>query len=295
MKQSARSEARMKNKIVLLMPMLMLDNNRKANNAAVDFALEHYTVDMIAINDQEFEDYDYGEDSRIQYIGRHRERRGFVNGRNDLLRWFYDSDYDWAVWLDGNAKITKPSINDFVTVTEAIKAGEVEVDVILSTLGIYISNTRIDARRAEDHLENVKLIKVEGTENAWMHAMFMKNFKKEYGMEVYIHEACDPRIGLSEAVYFVQLVKRLFEVRLCPTITVTKPSNKTSTWVANEANYSYPPVDWRMISRMVKSSKYEPRPRRNLKDTYILPRVEYMKDKVTVYKERKKKMRGGLF
>lgn len=285
----------MKNKIVLLMPMLMLENNRKVNNIAVDFALEHYTVDMIAINDQEFKDYDYREDDRIQYIGRHPERRGFVNGRNDLLRWFYNSDYDWAVWLDGNAKITKTSLNDFVTVTEAIKAGEVEVDVILSTLGIYISSARIDARRAKDHLENVKLTKVEGTENAWMHAMFMKNFKKEYGMEVYIHETCDPRKGLSEDVYFVQLVKRLFEVRLCPTITVSKPSNKTSTWVADKANYSYPPVDWKMISRMVKSSEYEPRPRRNLKDTYILPRVGYMKDKVTVYKERNKKKRGGLF
>lgn len=285
----------MKNKIVLLMPVLMLDNNRKVNHIALDFALEHYTVDMIAINDQEFKDYDYREDARIQYIGRHSERRGFVNGRNDLLRWFYNSNYDWAVWMDGNAKITKTSINDFVTVTEAIKAGEVEVDVVLSTLGLYVSSTRIDARRAKDHLENVKLTRVEGTENAWMHGLFMKNFKKEYGMEVYIHEDCDPRIGLSEDVYFVQLLKRLFEVRLCPTITVSKPSNKTSTWVADKANYSYPPVDWKMISRMVKSAEYEPRPRRNLKDTYILPRVEYMKDKVTVYKERKKKTQGGLF
>lgn len=285
----------MKNKIVLLIPMLMLDNNRKVNNIALDFALEHYTVDMIAINAQEFEDYDYRENDRIQYIGRHPERRGFVNGRNDLLKWFYNSDYDWAVWLDGNAKITKTSLNDFVTVTEAVKAGEIEVDVVLSTLGLYISSTRIDARGAKDHLENVKLAKVEGTENAWMHAMFMKNFKKEYGMEVYIHETCDPRIGLSEDVYFVQLVKRLFEVRLCPTITVSKPSNKTSTWVADKAGYSYPPVDHKMISRMVKSSEHEPRPRRNLKDTYILPRVGYMKDKVTVYKERKKKIRGGLF
>lgn len=283
-----------KNKIVLLIPMLMLDNNRKVNNIAMDFALEHYTVDMIVVNDQEFEDYDYRENDRIQYIGRHPERRGFVKGRNDLLRWFYNSDYDWAVWLDANAKITKPSINDFVTVTEATKAGEIEVDVVLSTLGIYISSKRIDARGAKDHLDNVKLTKVEDTESAWMHGLFMKNFKKEYGMEVYIHEDCDPRIGLSEDVYFVQLLKRLFEVRVCPTITVSKPSNKSSTWVNDKANYAYPPIEWKMISRMVKSSEYEPRPRRSLKDTYILPRVGYMKDKVTVYKERKKKARGGL-
>lgn len=280
-------------KIVMLMPCLMLENNRKVNNQALDYALEHYNVDLIAINDQEFKDYDYREDSRIQYIGRHPERRGFVNARNDLLRWFYSSDYDWAVWLDANAKITKTSLNDFVTVVEAIKAGKVEVDVILSTLGIYISSTRINARRAKDHLENVKLVRVEGTENAWMHGMFMKNFKKEYGMEVYIREDCDPRKGLSEDAYFVQLLKRLFEVRLCPTITVTKPSNKASMWVADKTHYAYPPIEWKMISRMVKSAEYEPRPRRHLKDTYILPRVQYMKDKVTVYKERGKK-RGGL-
>ena len=291
----AAGEVRMKNKIVLLMPMLMLDNNRKANNDALDYALKHYTVDMIAINDQEFKDYDYREDSRIQYIGRHKERRGFVNGRNDLLRWFYNSDYDWAVWLDGNAKITKTSINDFVTVTEAIKAGEVEVDVILSTLGIYISSTRIDARRAKDHLENVKLTRVKDTENAWMHGMFMKNFKKAYGMEVYIDEACDPRAGLSEDVYFVQLCKKLFSVRQCPTITVTKPPNKASTWVAGAQRYAYPPIDWKGIAKMVKMAKHTAPEEKNLKGTYIYKRSEYMKEEVTAYKERsRKKVSGGL-
>jgi len=282
------------NKIVMLMPVLMLDNNRKANNAALDYALEHYPVDKIIINDQEFKDYDYRDDERIQYIGRHPERRGFAKARNDLLRWFYNSDYDWAVWMDGNAKVTKTTLNDFVTVTEAIKAGEVEVDAVISTLGILLSEPRMHARQAKDHLENVKLVKVGPIDHAWMHGLFMKNFKKEYGMEVYIHEDCDPRKGLSEDVYFVQLVKRLFEVRLCPTIVVSKPTNKTSTWVADKAGYKYPPVDWETVSRMVKSAEYEPRPRRNLKDTYILPRVEYMKDKVTVYKPRNKKQRGGL-
>ena len=276
-------------KIVMLMPCLMLDNNRKVNNQALDYALEHYAVDMIAINDQEFKDYDYRENNRIQYIGRHPERRGFVNGRNDLLRWFYDSDYDWAVWLDANAKITKTSLNDFATVIDAIKGGTIEVDVILSTLGIYISSTRIAARSSADHLENVKLTKVEGTENAWMHAMFMKNFKKEYGMEPLIHETCDPRIGLSEDVYFVQLCKKLFEVRQCPTITVTKPSNKASTWMSKGSRYDYTPIDWKAINRLVKASSYEAPKEKKLPDTFVYKRLDYMKNAVTVYKARGKK------
>ena len=140
-------------KIVMLMPCLMLENNRKVNNQALDYALEHYDVDLIAINAQEFEEYDYRPNEKIKYINRHAKRQGFVKGRNQLLEWFYASDYDWAVWLDANAKVTKTTLNDFRTVIDAIRSGSIEVDVILSSLGIYISESRIIARGASDHLE----------------------------------------------------------------------------------------------------------------------------------------------
>ncbi len=286
-------------KVVMLMPALMMENNRKVNNSALDYALQHYDIDLFVINDQEFKDFDYREDSRVHYLnGNYTERQGFVKGRNKLLEWFYDSDYDWAVWLDANSKITKTTINDFRTVINSIKAGEIKVDVILSTLGIYISETRMLARKADDHLDNIKLTSVAKTESAWMHGLFMRNFKKSYGVEIYIHEDCDPHIGLSEDVYFVQLVKELFEVRQCPTIIASKPPGKASTWMKDKKNYRYPPIDWKGISRMIARDK-QPfvniRPKELLKETYVIPRIEYMKDKVTIYKDRKKKKGvGGL-
>lgn len=281
-------------KIVMLMPCLMLENNRKVNNQALDYALEHYNVDLIAINAQEFEEYDYRSNEKIEYINRHADRQGFVKGRNQLLEWFYASDYDWAVWLDANAKVTKTTLNDFRTVVDAIRSGSIEVDAILSSLGIYISEARIIARGASDHLENVKLTTAMKKESDWMHGLFMKNFRKAYGMELFINETCDPRKGLSEDVYFVQLLKRIFEVRICPTIIISKPSNKASTWVAGMTNYGYPPIDWEGIARLVAQAEYKAPERRMLKGTYLLKRSEYMNEKLTIYKERKKKVRGGL-
>lgn len=281
-------------KIVMLTPSLMLENNRKLNNVALDFALMHYDVDLIVINDQEYLPSDYRDEERILYIGKHEKRQGFVKGRNQLLEWFYESDYDWAIWLDANAKITSTTLNDFRTLIDAIRNDIVEVDVVLSTLGIYISENRIEARKADDHLENIKLTSVMKKECDWMHAMFMRNFNKVYGMKPFINETCDPKVGLSEDVYFVQLLKRLFQVRQCPTIIVTKPSNKASTWVADKANYGYPPIDWKGISRLVRMNKLEAPKQSMHKETYIIPRAEYMKDRVTIYKDRKKKVKGGL-
>ena len=74
----------------------------------------------------------------------------------------------------------------------------------------------------------------------WMHGMIMKNFKKYYNQTPYIDERCDPRKGTSEDVYFAVLLKKLYDVRLAPTLCITKPNNKTSTWVADKKGYFYP-------------------------------------------------------
>lgn len=282
-------------KIVLLMPMLMLDNNRKENNAALDYALEHYDVDLIAINAQEFKEYDYRRmHNKICYIEEHAKRQGFVKSRNQLLEWFYESQFDWAVWLDANAKVSRTSLNDFRTVISAIKNDAIDVDVILSTLGMYISDMRIVARKAPDHLENVKLTKLPKNKYAWMNGMFMVNFNAKYNKMPDIDTECGPEKGIGEDSYFVQLCRNLFEVRICPTIMISKPPVKTSTWKANEKGYKYQREDWNLIARMVQEKGiYLPEKKKLVPDTIILSRVDYMKEKVTVYK-RKRKQRKGL-
>lgn len=286
-------------KIVMLMPCLMLENNRKANNKALDYALEHYDVDLIAINAQEFEDYDYRDNEKIKYIHRHDVRQGFVKGRNQLLEWFYNSDYDWAVWLDANAKVSGTTLNDFRTIVNAIKNNEIDskVDVILSTLGIWISSFRIDAKKLDGHKEYVNLVDVPGNDNLWMHGMFMRNFASYHNVKPFIDTRCDPHKGITEDVYFVKLCKKLFNVKLCPTIVITKPSSKSSTWAAGkDGKYDYPELGHSQVYRMVASYDIIERVRvEKFLPTYKLARVEYARDKVTVYKARnKKKLRGGL-
>lgn len=223
------------------MPCLMLDNNRQANHKAMQYAKENYDVDEFVVNDQEFDESDYREG--FTYLHKqYTPRAGFVNTRNELLAYFYNSDADYAIWMDANGRVTKSSLNDFDTLIQAAKAGEVKADVVYSTLGINISGERIDAKKMSDYMENVYLVNFKGGYD-WLHGMMMVNLKKKYGEEHYIDHRCDPRKGTSEDIYLARLFKRLYDVRLCPTITISKPSNKTSTWVADKNGYKYPPVD----------------------------------------------------
>lgn len=278
----------------MLVPTLMISTNRELNNKALDYALEHYDMDIIVINNQEFNADDYRFKRKIKYLHEGWTlRQGFINSRNQLLEWFYASDYDWAVWMDANIRISETSVNDFRTVVDALKNDKIDVDVITATLGSTMSTTRMLARKAPDHLENVKLTDILSTsESHWLQALFMRNFKKEYDKEVYIDQRCNPKKGIGEDVFFNLLLRELFAVKQCPTIIVNAPPSKTSTWMPDQTKY--PKIDWEGIKNLVKDTKYT-RVRKEKKGTYVLPRVEYHNDKVTIYKPRRKKERkGGL-
>lgn len=273
----------------------MIERNRKENNKALDYALEHYDMDLIAINDQEFQDYDFRDDKRIKYVGGYKERQGIVRARNQILEWFYNSEYDWAVWLDGNVKVSKTTLNDFRTVVDACKRDLLEIDVVTATFGNVISGKRIEARKAPDHLENIKLVQIDGaSESPWIQCLFMRNFKKVYGMTPYLDSSLDITKGIMDDVYFVTLLRKLFEVRQCPTIVFGVPgNNKSSTWMPDQTKYPAP--QYAHIRRLVEKAPYTPVKNSNTKKTYVIPRVEYMKEKLTVYKPRgKKKGKGGL-
>lgn len=238
-------------KIMLLMPALMLENNRKANMDAMKYALENYAVDEFVVYDQEFQESDYIEG--FTYIGHQKERQGFVKPRNELLKYFYNSDADYALWLDANEKVSQTSLNDLATIIANLKEEKISSNVILSTLGIMISQERIFAKKRKDYFDNVYLIRCKkGYE--WFHGMFMKNFKKYFNHEVYVDDRCDVWKGTNEDVYFIRLLHRLFECQLCPTIIMTKPSNKTSTWMQNEDNYNYPVADLPVIDAYIKEN-----------------------------------------
>lgn len=275
-------------KVVMLIPCLMLQNNREANKKLMRFAKEYYKgIDEFIVNDQEFIDSDYEEG--FTYIGHHKERQGFVNTRNQLLEYFYNSDADWAIWMDANSRVSKTSLNDFITLIDAVKQGKVEVDVVLSTLGIIVSGERIDAKKRSDYFEKIYLTKV-GNGYDWLHAAFMKNLKKYHNKEIYIDPEAEPRkAGMTEDVFFVRILRRLFDVRLCPTIVVTKAGVKTSTWAASETGkYNYPKNGYDATERAIDKfiNYYKLMPVKQTTKSYEYDRVELYKEDLKPYKPR---------
>lgn len=281
-------------KVVMLTPCLMLDTNRRKNKEAMAHARASYPIDAFAVNAQGFQPDDYEEG--VTYIGNYPSGVGFVKARNELLEWFYASDYDWAIWMDANARVSTSAMNDFLTVLDAVKRDVLDIDVIFSTLGLTLSQGRIVAKQDKQYFEEVKLISFKGGYE-WMHGLFMRNFRKVYGIEPMIRWDCDPRKGTSEDVFFALLLRKLFDCRLAPTLQITKPPSKYSTWMTNAGSYDYPKIDWRTVKAMVevycRKNNFERV--RGTKSTIRLQRVADMQNRLKPYRSRaKEKKTKGL-
>lgn len=276
-------------KIVMLIPCLMLETNRDKNLEAQQFALDNYKgLDEIVVYDQCYKESDYLDG--ITYIGHQTKGKGFIEPRNKLLEWFYNSDYDYAVWMDGNKYVSKTALNDFNTVISKIKSNEIDVDFIFSTIGINISPERMEIKKRPDYFKNIYLLyKVHGYE--YFHGMFMKNIKKYYQDELYMSEECDVWKGLNEDIYFSKLVRELYDTYLCPTIVINTPSSKSSTWMTNKDGYDYPTVDHPKLKEMAKeeATKHKCHIKKDKKLIYKYDRLqdETIND-LKEYKSRKK-------
>lgn len=237
-------------KIMLLMPCLMLENNRQKNLEAQKFALENYKgIDKFVIYDQCYQKNDYL--TGVTYIGNKKDKQGFITPRNDLLKYFYESDYDYAVWMDANKTVSKTALNDFNTLIDSIKNDKVDVDAIFSTIGINISSERIEVKKRPDYFKYIYLLyKMRGY--YYFHGLFMKNYKKYYNDEVYISDKCDVWKGLNEDVYFAILLRKIYKTYLCPTIVINTPSSDSSTWMNGKGSYDYPPVDYPILKEMAE-------------------------------------------
>ena len=227
----------------------MADNNRKKNHEAMEFA-KTYGADEIVVYDQEYQQSDYRKG--FTYIGHQKKRQGFVKPRNELLRWFYESDFDYAFWIDANEKVSTACINEVETLFYALRHG-LEINCMMATMGIQISAERIMAKKRKDYFNSVYLLRSKkGYE--WFHGLTIRNYRKYYGTEIYIDERCDPLTGLSEDVYFPRLLRHLFECQLCPTLILSKPSNKTSTWMNDKKNYDYPVIDLPILDEFIREN-----------------------------------------
>lgn len=245
-------------KIMALIPCLMLPNNRDINKKAISLNYEQLKLDEYVIYDQCFEPTDF--DSRYTYIGHANQRMGWVVPRNELLKYFYNSDYDYAFWIDANSTVSKSTLNDLLTIIDALKNDQLsEIDGIFGTLGMWISQDRIHCKSADDFKDNVHLIPAKPNKSYnWMHGLFHKNFKKYYNQEFYIDERCDTKKGTPDDVYFARLLRTFTNTYVAPTVIINKPSSKAScTWSNEKGTYDYPPVLFEEVDKYIVESAYK--------------------------------------
>lgn len=288
-------------KITALIPCLMLDNNRAVNRKFLVNNISSLNLDNYAINDQCFSDQDYeffGKNDKITFIGNHKEKQGFVKTRNQLLDWFYNSDYDYALWIDANSSITKTTMNAYYTIINAIREEKLDIDAMFSSLGIITCGERMKLASQDDYLDFVKLLPCDRYSIkmfAWLHCCLMKNVNKYYGDKLFIDSVCDPYEGISEDIYLSSILRQLYDCYLCPSICVSKPRANTSTWMNKSIDtkgvptYGYPPVDWGRMQQLVSANSKKFKQKKNAPSSIIeLPRVEKDKNLLRQFKSRKK-------
>ena len=284
-------------KIMALIPCLMLPNNRDINKKAISSNYEQLNLDEYVVYDQCFEITDF--DPRYTYIGHANQRMGWVIPRNELLKYFYNSDYDYAFWIDANSTVSRSTLNDLLTIIDSVKKDKLsEIDGIFGTLGMWISQDRIQCKSADDFMDNVHLIPAKPNRSYnWMHGLIHKNFKKYYNQEFYIDERCDTKQGTPDDVYFSRLLRNFTNTYIAPTVIVNKPSSKAScTWSNEKGTYDYPPVLFDEVDRYIMESasknNYHAVNMLAMRKEIILPRIEdQYRSLLKPYEPRKKKPR----
>lgn len=280
-------------KILGLIPCLMKENTRAINNKSIKKNIDTIAIDGWAVYDQMFEDSD--KLPNVSYIADAKEPKGWIASRNGLLEYFYESDYDYAFWIDANSTVSGPTLNDVDTIVKALQSDKLDCcDAIFSTLGMWNSQERKDIKSLPDSCTHVHVIPNKCSKGYnWMHGLFIKNFNKYYGTKFFIDERMDTHKGLAEDVYFARLLNMHVKSYLAPSVVLNKPNSNFSTaWANGTGKYNYPPVKFQEIDRIItENSKKYGYPFLNenhLFEPFILERTEYNIASVKPFKPRTK-------
>lgn len=279
-------------KICALIPIYMSENSRSINleNLRKLKETEFKYLDAVVVCDQNFQKDDYIEG--FKYIGPYGKlKNGLADARNKLFEWFYNSDYDYALLMDAREKITASGMNSFASLCDAIHKNKVNLDFIQPTLGVMISQERMEDKQRADYNNLCRLCFFKSRQAIGLHHIFIANYKKKYNKEFYIDVdkvKCSGNINdneIFEDQYFTELLSKHFNKYMLPDICVTLGNHSASLWAPTEGE-SARNTNWKEVSnelfKDIKCIKEIP-----VKYIYI-DRVEDYKDKLTAYKPRKK-------
>ena len=198
-----------------------------------------------------------------------------------------------------NSTVSKSTLNDLTTIIDAIHADKLNhCDGIFSTLGMWISQERMQCKAAEDFFDKVHLLPTKNNKSYnWMHGLFHRNFKKFYGQEYYIDKRCDTKRGTADDVYFSRTLQRFTNCYVAPTVIINKPSSQAScTWANEKGTYEYPPtlfdkIDEYILETADKEKHHHVNPY-EVRHEIILDRNDYLRDQIKPYVPRGKKSKA---
>jgi len=279
-------------KICVLIPCYMTENSRKINldNLRKLKETEFKYVDEVVICDQCFEEGDYIEG--FKYLGPYGKMpHGCLDARNILFHWFYNSDYDYAILMDARESLSKSGLNAFVTLVNNIRNNIIDVDVIQSTLGISISQERIADKQRSDY-KNSLYIRPSRVQ-PHLHHCFISNFKKKYGLELYIEPETvfADNFKVTDDLYFITKLERYFDLYLIGEMVVNTGPQSASLWATAKGSESTKGIPWKKELNKVLDKYcdtvfgYKSYPGSPI----ILERCDSYKEDLSEYKPRSKK------
>ena len=279
-------------KVCVLIPVYMADNCREINKANLLKLkeTEFKYVDEVIICDQCFEPDDYIEG--FTYLGPFQQLPNRVSdARNILFKYFYNSDYDYAVLMDARESLSKSGLNSFVSLMNAIHNDLISCDFIQGTLGVHIMSERIADKKREDYKETVFLRKMKAVR--WdLHHTVISNHKKKYGFELSLPAermggATGNRDRVPEDMFFTKLCNLYFDIFLIADMTVNTGSQLASTWAPTG---EVPSAIYAKEADSMVLEYYNPSYVKKGKSiSFMIPRVEDYKSLLGDYKPRIRK------
>ena len=141
---------------------------------------------------QGYNEEDYIVDPQINYLAKYDAPIGAQKARNELLKFFYNSDYEYGIFSDDDAFIIPTdTVKNFYRELESNteKFTGARLDICYSRNMQYHPFHEGDVGAIEFHNKNYYF---GYARSSWLCWALFRNFKKAYGKEFYQNEEIDP-------------------------------------------------------------------------------------------------------
>lgn len=167
---------------------------------------------------QGYNEEDYIVDPQITYLAKYEEPIGAQQARNELLKWFYNSNYEYGIFSDDDAFIVPTdTVKNFYEELEANteKFTNAHLDICYSRNMQYSPFNEYDVQNIEFFN---KYYQFGYARSSWLCWALFRNFKKAYGKEFYQDTTIDATksMGYDDIDFSCSLIENGMHSYSCP-------------------------------------------------------------------------------